>query len=181
MKPCASNRKLIVWLTLNTLGPRQTQQLRAHLETCAGCRQYLAEISHVSESLAAAEYHSDIEASETFHRKVAGKLRSAKTGSLAEIVTAYFRGITLKWRLAAPAVAALVIGIIVATRPSVTPRATMASGADHDLEPTLANYQQAADQSLEKFDALLTRQSRQMSPPGPIYTVSTSAFGKESF
>jgi len=48
MKPCAQNRKLIVWLSLNVLDASQARQLRAHLETCEGCRRYLAEISNVT-------------------------------------------------------------------------------------------------------------------------------------
>ena len=80
MKPCAQNQKLIVWLTLNTLDARQTRQLRTHLETCEGCRRYLAEISNVTERLAEQE-NLDIQASESFHRRVAGKLRAAKPNS----------------------------------------------------------------------------------------------------
>ena len=53
MKPCAQNRKLIAWLASNALDARQTRQLQAHLETCEGCRRYLAEISNVTERLTA--------------------------------------------------------------------------------------------------------------------------------
>ena len=91
MKPCAQNRKLIAWLASNALDARQTRQLQAHLETCEGCRRYLAEISNVTERLAAAETNPDVQASESFHRKVAGKLRTAKPDSIGEILAAYFR------------------------------------------------------------------------------------------
>src|SRR5664280_794523 len=106
MKPCAQNRKLIVWLTLNALDARQTRQLRAHLETCEGCRRYLAEITNVTERLAEQE-NLDIQASENFHRKVAGRLRTAKPGSIRETLMAYLA--LLNWRVALPAVAALVL------------------------------------------------------------------------
>ena len=185
MKPCAQNRKLIVWLALNALDAQQTRQLRAHLETCEGCRRYLAEISNVTERLVAAETNPDVQASESFHRKVAGKLRTAKPDSIGEILAAYLRSIRLNWRVALPAIAALVvIGVTVAIwrQPPVvssSPRAgtqtASVSDADNDLAPTIANYQRVANQSLDKLDALLTRQGNRALPSMPIYTASTLA------
>ena len=190
MKPCAQNRRPIVWLTLNALDARQTRHLRAHLEICEGCRRYLAEISNVTESLAAAEATPDVQASESFHRRVAGKLRAAKPDSLGEILVAYFRGNLLNWRVALPVIAALVvIGVTVATwrQPPVVSLSQRAgtqpasvSGADIGLAPTLANYQRVANQSLDKLDALLTRQGNRPLPPMPIYTASTLALANGS-
>ena len=191
MKPCAQNRKLIAWLALNALEGRQAQQLRAHLETCESCRRYLAEISNVTKRLASAETTPDVQASESFHRKVAGKLRAAKPDSLAEILAAYLRGIRLNWRVALPAVALLaLVGVTVAIwrqplEVSSSPRADAqaASGldADNDPAPTIANYQRVANQSLDKLDALLTRQGNRALPPMPIYTASTFGLAQESF
>jgi anti-sigma factor RsiW len=193
MKPCDSNRKIIVWLTLNALDVRQTRQLRAHLETCEGCRRYLADISNVTKKLATAETNPDVQASENFHQKVAGRLRSAKPDSLGEILAAYLRGNLLNWRVALPAFVTLVlIGVNVAIwlQPPklVLPRQTSpqvqtvtASGADNDPAPTLANYQRVASQSLEKLDALLTRQGNRALPAMPVYTASTLGLANESF
>jgi hypothetical protein len=191
MKPCTQNRKLIVWLSLNALETRQTRQLQAHLETCEGCRRYLAEISDVTEKLAAAEANPDVQASESFHRKVAGKLRASKPDSMGEILAAYFRGTLLNWRVALPAIAALVVvGVIVAIwrQPpdvSSSPRADIqtasVSDADNDLAPTIANYQRVANQSLDKLDELLTKQGNRALPSMPIYTASTLGLAKESF
>ena len=188
MKPCAQNRKLIVGLALNTLDARQTRHLRAHLETCGGCRRYLAEISNVTETLATEEVDPDVRASERFHQKVAAKLRAARPDSLGEILVACLRGTLLDWRVALPAIAALVVvGVTVATRrqpPDVSspPRAVIqpppVSAADNDPAPTIANYSRVANQSLDKLDALLTRQGNRALPPIPIYTASTLA--KES-
>ena len=191
MKPCAQNRKLIAWLALNALEVPQARQLRAHLETCEGCRRYLAEISDVTEKLAAAEANPDVQASEIFHRKVAGKLRAAKPDSLGEILAAYFRGTLLNWRVALPAVAALVvIAITVAiwqqppegvSSPRTGIQTASVSGADNDQAPTIANYQRVANQSLDKLDALLTRQGNRALPSMPIYTASTLRLAQESF
>jgi hypothetical protein len=133
----------------------------------------------------------DVQASEIFHRKVAGKLRAAKPDSLGEILAAYFRGTLLDWRVALPAIAALVVvGVAVATwrqppvvssSPKAATQTALASDADDDLAPTLANYQRAANESLDKLDALLTRQGNRALPPMPIYTASTLALAKQSF
>ncbi len=191
MKPCAQNRELIVWLALNALDARQARHLRAHLETCEGCRRYLAEISNVAERLAEGEANPDIQASEIFHQKVAGKLRAAKPDSPGEILAAYFRGTLLNWRVALPAIAALVVvGATVATwrqppvvssSPKAATQTALASDADNDLAPTIANYQRAANESLDKLDALLTRQGNRALPSMPIYTASTLALAKQSF
>ena len=191
MKPCAQNRKLIAWLASNALDAQQTRQLQAHLETCEGCRRYLAEISNVTEKLVAAEATPNIQASESFHRKVAAKLRTAKPDSIGEIIAAYFRGTLLNWRVALPAFAALVVvGVTVAIwrQPSVVPSPRIAStktvsvsDADNDLAPTIANYQRVANQSLDKLDALLTKQGNRALPSMPIYTASTIGLANESF
>lgn len=191
MKPCAANRKLIVWQTLNALDARQTRQLRAHLETCEACRSYLAEISHVTKSLATVEMNPDLQASAHFHRRLAQKLRAAKPDSFGERLAAYLQRSKLDWRVAVPVVAALVfIGVLLATWPqpppviarhSEAPSFVLVSGSDQDLAPTIANYQRAAAQSLEKFDALLTRQSQRALPLMPSYTASTLSLANESF
>ena len=191
MKPCAQNRKLIVWLASNALDARQTRQLQAHLETCEGCRRYLAEISSVTEKLVATESNPDVQASEVFHQKLAGKLRVAKPDSMGEILAAYLRGTLLNWRVALPSVAALVmIGVTVAIwrqSPVVSPSAragiqtVSVSDADNDLAPTIANYQRVANQSLDKLDVLLTRQGNRPLPSMPIYTASMFGLAQESF
>ncbi len=122
MKPCHQNRKLIAWLAANALDARQTRQLRLHLETCEGCRQYLAEISNVTEKLVTAEVNPNLQVSERFHRQVAQKIRSAKPESLVETLAAYFHEKELPWRVVLPTVAALVlvIGFSVVTWPRPT-------------------------------------------------------------
>jgi anti-sigma factor RsiW len=191
MKPCAQNRKLIAWLVSNALDVRQTRQLQAHLETCEDCRRYLAEISNVTERLVATQSNPDVQASEVFHQKLAGRLRAAKPDSVGEILTAYLRGTLLSWRVGVPAIAALVvisITIAIWRQSPVVPSPRMAStqtalvsDADDDLAPTIANYQRIANQSLDKLDELLTKQGNRPLPSMPIYTASTLGLAQESF
>ena len=190
MKPCASNRKLIVWQTLNALDAPQTRQLRAHLESCAGCRRYLAEISNLTEGLVRVEMNPDIKASESFHRNVVHKLRAAKPDSRGEILAAFIQSRLLNWRVAVPVGAALaLIGLMLAFRPTPpvathqpeAPPVMLVSGADNDVTPTIAFYQRTADQSLEQLDALLTRQGKRALPAMPSYTAATRSLANESF
>lgn len=183
MKPCVKNKKLIAWLVLDALDIRQAQTLREHIATCEGCRRYLAEISKVTKRLAAAEANPEVQTSERFHRKVVGGLRTAKPDSLLEILAAGFHGAWLNWRTALPVAAALmVIGLAlviprrppkVASPPPASIQFASVPDADSELAPTIANYQRVADQSLDRLDALLTRQGNQTLQAMPVYTAST--------
>src|SRR6266496_2572549 len=108
MRPCSKNRRRIAWLALDALDIRQVQDLRAHLETCAGCRRYLEEISNVTQSLIAAQITPDGRASDSFHQRVVSALSPEKTEW--ETLMAHLRGALLNWRVALPVVGATVVG-----------------------------------------------------------------------
>jgi anti-sigma factor RsiW len=183
MKPCSGNRKLLVWLTLDTLDARQERDLRAHLESCEGCRRYFQEISHAAEKLAAAEIGTEIQASESFHQRVAGALRAEETRSPWDHLEANLRAILPNRRMALSMIgaAALVVGALFMTVQSPTvsspgeerTRAAAAPRARQDHAPTLFNYQMVANHSLEQLDDLLTREGNRNRSPAPIYTAAT--------
>jgi len=183
MKPCSRNRKLIASLALDALDALEAAALREHFALCEGCRHYWEEISNLTEVLASAQPDSDVEASEAFHRRVAGKLQAAEAGSVLETVAALLQGSMLTWRLTLPVIAVLVIALlaVVARRPhpalsqpaSPAVQVVAAPGSESDLAPTIGNYQMVANQSLEKLSELLTRQGNKNLPPAPIYTVSS--------
>ena len=183
MKPCSKNRKLLAWLTLDELDARRAEELRAHIQTCDGCRGYLEEISTVTERLAAAEVRSDIQASESFHQRLAGRLE--QPGSLWESLVAQVAAARLNWRVALPVLgaAALVIATlsILVRQPAVSPpapigvQAVLPPAPKSDLPPTIANYQRVANRSLDELDELLTRQGNRNPAPAPIYTASMFA------
>lgn len=185
MKPCLNNRKLIAWLAVDALDALEERRLRAHLETCEGCRRYLGEVSAVTEKLTAAEIRSDIQTSETFHQKVADALRAEETGSAWTTAVAQLQATLLNWRVALPVVGATVVviaGLFLYQRhpgvllPSPTrAQAVLTPSVKSDLDPTISNYQMVANRSLEKLDELLTRQGHRNPSPTPIYTASTLA------
>ena len=180
MKPCAGNQKLIAWLAANALDAPRAQALRRHLQTCEGCRGYLDEMSAITRNLAAAQPSPEMQASETFHQKLAGTLRATTPNSPWSVASAWLR----RWnRLAAPiAMATALVTIALVSGlwrhpagpgpdlPETGPRP--ATGLNAELPPTLANYQRAARQSLEKLDELLTEQGNQNPSRTPVYTAS---------
>jgi hypothetical protein len=112
MKPCSKNRKRIALLALDALDLRAAAALRDHLVFCEGCRRYSEEISIVTKRLAAAEPDSNVEASAFFHQRVSEKLQTTESVSVLEHLASWFRGSTLNWRLALPAIAALMIALL---------------------------------------------------------------------
>ena len=183
MKPCSNNRKLIAWLAVDALDDPQTRSLRAHLETCEGCRRYLAEISNVARKLSAAATPPDIQAAESFHQRVLSALRAEETGSAWETLLARFRATLLTWRVVLPAVGATALAIValslVARRPGVPvpaptgAQAVLTPNAKSNLDPTISNYQTVANRSLEQLDELLLRQGNRNPSPTPLYTASS--------
>ena len=183
MKPCSKNRKRITWLALDALDVQQARDLRVHLEACEGCRRYLAEISGVTEKLNAGETEAGIQASESFHQRVVGALRSEETASAWETLMAYLAGRLLHGRVAWPVIGAAVVVIaalsLFVQRPgNPLPAPTVAQpvlkpNVKRELDPTFSNYLMVANRSLEELDELLTRQGNRNPPQIPIYTAST--------
>ena len=185
MRPCSRNRKPLAWLALGELDARRAAGLHAHMETCDGCRRYLAEISAVTEELAAAEKTPGIQASEAFHRRLVTRLRAEQSGSVWQTLAAPFLAVRLNWRVALPVVgaAALVIVLLsIPVRPPAAPppvltgaQAVLPAGIKSDLPPTIANYRRIATRSLDELDELLTMQGKRNPSPTPIYTASMFA------
>ena len=185
MKPCPKNRKLISWLALGALDARETQTLRAHLEICAGCRDYWAELHQVTQQLAAAKPQEALPASESFHRGVVRRL--AVKRSIGDRAMASLQALAFNWRVAAPVAVGLValLALVIpwpraeaplrplATAKSVPLLTVAAPAADADLSPTLANYQRAASQSVDQLDELMVRQEKPAASPTPVYTASS--------
>jgi hypothetical protein len=185
MKPCNKNRKLIAWLALGALESRQAHELRAHLENCAGCRGYMEEIASVTGKLVTTETGSDIQATESFHRRVVDAVRATQGDSVWKTLVEQTRGAVLNWRLALPVAGAAVLLVLtfIVWRSSVSApvqtdaQATKTPRFEADLPPTAGNYEMVANRSLEKLDELVTEQGNRNSAPAPIYTAATRLGG----
>lgn len=180
MKPCSDKRKLIALLALDELDARETQELKSHLQSCEGCRNYLEEISTVKEKLAVVECTSEIETSEAFHRNLVSRLRKEESAAGWGIASIF--GGLLSWRVALPVAAVcvvLIIGLQVQRQaPGVRPQPPtpnqIVSAPDDiaDVAPSIGNYQIAADESLQTFDELLNREAKMSLAPVPADKVS---------
>jgi len=181
MKPCRKNRERIASLAMNALEIQHEQELRSHLDSCAGCRSYLEEISSVAGRLRAAEPESGSQPSASFHRSVIGAVAEAERRSTSETLLAQIWSLW-NWRLIFPAAAAaalvIAVWLVAAPRagvPTPTPLANPAVATPSpktDLEPTFSNYEMVAHQSLDKLDELLTEQGNRNPAPSPIYTTA---------
>ena len=182
MKPCSSHRKPIAWLALDALDVQEARNLRAHLETCEGCRRYLEEISNVTERLIAVEAAPDIQASESFHQQVVGRLRAEKSGAFSEAALPRLRATLVNWRVVLPVIGATAVVIaawsVFGPPPGVPSpartgaQAMLTPNITNELDPTISNYRMVANRSLEELDELLTRQGNRNRPPTPLYTAS---------
>jgi anti-sigma factor RsiW len=186
MKPCSNYRKRIAWLAVGVLDNREERKVRAHLPTCPGCRNYLEEMSRVSDKLSACRIDPHICASETFHQKLAHRLKAVETASRWAVVVAQLQAALPKWKMALPvigAAAAVVTALLLVVRPPAgsSPRSSPIKSAaamppaKRDLPPTISNYQMIANHSLEKLDEVLTTEGNRNPPPAPVYTVSSFA------
>ena len=185
MKPCVNQPKQIAALALGLLEPRPARELRAHLETCAGCRGHLAELLRVTEQLAAAGPTVEVPASEKFHRQVLARIEARPSGYDWRIILEMFRAVPLSWRVALPMVAGVLILImreiepapksdvpVEPPAPGSIPVTAAAADSEADLAPTVANYQRVAEESPDKLDALLARQEPSTGRAAPVYTAA---------
>ena len=179
MKPCSRNRKRIAWLAVDALDAGEAAAICQHLANCEGCRSYWEEISTVTAQVAAASPDSTLEASAAFHRRVAERLQAGDPSSALEELVTWLRSTMLGWRVALPAMAVLVMAAfvfaVVQHRRLISPAAPVVEvplvpASETDQAPTLANYEAAANQSLDKLDELLTKQGSQRLPPAPVLT-----------
>jgi hypothetical protein len=185
MKPCFGKRRLVALLALGELDVRRAPALRAHLQTCAGCRAYFEAMSGISQKLAAADSQPELETSAVFHQRLMGRLRSEQAPPAWNSPGAWLAGLRLNWRVALPVASAgalLVLALALFPRhPGTSPSVQVSRPAQallppgRSLSPTVANYQQVASRSLDEFDDLLSAQARRNPCPAPSYTASMFA------
>lgn len=185
MKPCSENRKNIALLAANALDASAAGKLREHIATCAGCREYFGELSGVASRLPEPHELLEIEASQRFHQKLVSRIHSTEPRANTAVTGLRL----LMWRILLPvsgisALVGLAIGLLFnpsrSTRRHATVQPTIAvNAAAADTSPTFANYQKAANQSLDQLDSLLTRKAKEGPPPAQIDRASATALLQE--
>ncbi|HEX7655159.1 MAG TPA: hypothetical protein VF607_16745 [Verrucomicrobiae bacterium] len=131
-------------------------------------RVHQSEIDALAEKLASVESGPVMETSAAFHRRVMCSVRAEKKSSR------WAGWIARNWFWASAGFATLLVALVaaIAVRPvkrAEPPVMSVPPSAKVNFDPTFANYQRVANQSLEKLDELLTLQGTRSLPPAPPY------------
>lgn len=166
MKPCPLNRKSLALLAIGAPEDEGAQELRAHLEGCAGCREYLAQMQRVTDRLRDAEPLPKPQPSLYLHRRVRQKLHERESKR------------TFQWRLAAAAAAVVIV--LLFTHRGSQPQQTVASTpavrhASDDSDVSILNYEMLANESLDKLDQTLSEQGSRSLLSAPVYRAGSLA------
>jgi len=184
MTPCTKNKKLLSLLAIDALDSREAQVLRAHVETCPGCRSYLEDMSNVAGKLTASSAAApEIKASDTFHRRLTRRIESEGQPGIMARMCAFTRSGGLDWRTVA-LVAGVVLGVLTVmlalepqrgrrTVPSAVGPIVSTARPVEDLVPTFGSYRMLANRSLDALDQELTKEGKVGSAGAPTYTASS--------
>jgi anti-sigma factor RsiW len=183
MNPCAKNKRRIAWMAAGVLDETDAETLRQHMAGCPACRRYWQSMCELSERLVNAGDPPTAEPTGSFHRTLVRKIRAQQQRTplfdCVTIVQRLFRGRPLARFSAGVALALTVLLWVHLSRDAPRVRSGVHVVAVPDAAgpaappPTLASYRRAADISLERLDALLTREATRTSPAGETFTVSS--------
>ncbi len=184
MKPCWRYRKGITALALGELGTDEAHALERHFESCGACRRGFEELAGIRDELATSARSTEVSPSAGFHRRLMRALRKEPAPSSFRFWSSQLQ----------PTALALSFGLLLAGsilfwavrerssdpgRSTALNRGQTASAhirAPEPALPTIANYREAAERSLESLDDLLTQQALRCSPATPLYTAATLAW-----
>lgn len=182
MKSCLQSKKLLVMFAIGELDAHRHRMVGDHVRRCPRCSSYVEEVSRVSRRLVALEDSSTVSASPFFHQRLQRRLRTIEPLSPWERVRLWACAHACNWRVLGPVAAAFAIAFTVLflraerTSGDHSPRyRTMVTGTEaayRDLQPSIANYQAAADRSLEAFEEFLTKQATRFKPLDPAGTAA---------
>jgi hypothetical protein len=185
MNPCAKNKKTLSWLAIDAVDAVEARGLQAHMESCAGCRNYFAEISNLAGRFDEFRATSEIEATEMFHRGLARRIDSEARPGIFATVFAPVRPGALNWRVALPiagVMAAIVMLLITSAQQHVRPPVArvvepiaLAEKPVNEVTPTFGNYRMLANRSLDALDQELTREAQASLAGASTYTASNLA------
>ena len=182
MKVCRKNRKRIVWFILDELDATQAAELRLHLESCPGCREYHQQMLAVTHRLKALD---SLSIGDT-----ASAVASLTRDSVQSVRFAHPRiqrpiCLVPAWRLILPALAIVTMALLVLAtlerqtpstqQPQVAVLAPRDSAPTEDLLPTLSNYRAIANHSLDELDDVLSKQGRKPVASPPLQNQTTLA------
>lgn len=180
MKPCPSHRESVALLACGALPLGEADELRRHLHECAGCGEYLRQLSAVCDDHTAAAHHlPDAEVSPRLRGRIAALIRADADGRLNDSL---FTGFTGWGRIAGvAALLALLVGSVMVFRkppPPAPVAGTPAPPPTRTANPPAASvklitYRLALNRSPEDLDELLSHEAaRPAFNPPTVFRVS---------
>lgn len=189
MNPCPHHRETVALLACGALAAGDAAELDRHLPVCAGCRDYLRQLTAVCDKHArAAQELPEATVSMRLHGRIAAAISIAKDRGRPESDSIGVPG----WRRLASA--SVVILVLLAgwfwVRQSAMPSRLVSAPVGPPLErPTssaesipLITYRLALNRSPEELDELLTREAIRRAPePGPVLRSSLARLDTDRF
>jgi len=182
MNVCENNKMALSLLATGDLRGEEAAHLRAHVDSCPGCRGYLGQLTSVAGDLAgAAAAKSEIEVPVNFHRDLTRRIAAEKPRSLWAEVFAFPGLRALNWRYLAPTIGVAVAAIaLLLWIPGLNRANTKSSigpvvAAVADQSPTLGTYHDLANNSWDALDRELTREAAAAPSGPPVLAVSSLA------
>jgi len=185
MKPCARNKKLLVWMASGALHDGEAKRLKDHFQTCPGCLEYWQEMSHMTKQLdGCGKSIPPVAPPLDFHRKLTARLAHERKSTVWDEMALGWRWIwsqSAGVKLSVAAVLALCALFLLrrgpnrALGPTETP-ILVHEGFPAEKStplPSVAVYRRAADTSLDTLDEVLNRQGRRGLPAAEAYRVAS--------
>ena len=170
MKVCPEYRELILQQALGALAADATHRLRAHLESCAGCREFAARATSLCDTVTKTAAQLPAPAPPpAFHARLAQRIHAdaeqrqlARSSRVAEWFTLPRIGF-------AAACGVVLMGAVMLVNRGQRPDPAITSAPStltDDAPPTLLAYQRAFNESFEQFDALTLRDDNRLAMDG---------------
>jgi hypothetical protein len=179
MTACKKRQRNIVWLSMDALDEVQAKELKAHLQTCLNCRRYLAELA--ARKLACMDPGPEVQAAPQFRPTFSSALKADAAPGYVRASQKPNYSLSSRRPLLLQTVFAVAIAVLIVTamlrhtasvKPSSMRATSIETSEGNDVVlPTFANYRAVANQSLDQFDSLITRQSRKPIPPAPVFSL----------
>jgi anti-sigma factor RsiW len=178
MKPCSHNKEALAWLALDSLPSDDATRLRAHLDACAGCRRYWAELRVIVRNpQGAAEALTEARLGEAFYRRLQERIQAdAARPALVRSLAAAWRRVSSIQAVSVTAAAAIVVAglaLLWLARPPGAPSPQVPANpplperqAAGSPPPTFSAYRLALNTSPDALEELLTRQAARCTSAG---------------
>lgn len=181
MNACDGYKMDLSLLATGGLHEKEALRVRAHMESCPGCKGYFGQISSLAAELkSAGALVPEVEVPPRFHGELMRRINSEVPPGLLADLFAILRQRLLRWRFATPALVtfvlmALLFWVARGNRTAPSSRRIPAISTAAQLAPTFGAYHNLAENSWDALDRELTREAADApTAPGVLTAASIS-------